>query len=298
MIAIAVIGYNRPHYFKQCLASLARCEETWELPVFFCLDGGPDSRQQDYIEIIKGYKTRNYWEIMLAGENLGVGRHLYAVRNNLFQDFDEVLVVEDDVVVSPSFVKVAVRLNKWCQANYSNVGAVSTWFMNKQAMEVKKQHLRDVEVSNMNWITYLMNRKCWRSIEPHIWEYIEKFLLGRKYRERDNQGIREWMRGKVQSADPPSAAVPFPTGPQTFNARGMFNGPRFPTSQDGMVVGSMAIEGWVKVNTLVNRCRYIGEIGEHGNLGLFHNHGFPEVQLDEFEEDQTIKNFVPILRGL
>lgn len=299
MTAIAVIGYNRPEYFNWCMASLVKCPEVWDLPVYFFLDGGPLSCQEDYVAIINKYATaRNYWEIIQTKYNLGIGQHLLYARDKLFfeEKHDSILVIEDDVVSAPSLVNISVKLNNWCQQRASNVGAVSVWSLNKMSRRDKAQRLKDVHISNVNWITYLMTKKCWAAIRPHVVEYVEQFLKGRPYKQRDAQGIREWARGKMNKASIPHAKQPFPRVKSTFNPHALFDGPRFPTSQDGMVVLGMALENFVKVSTIVNRCLYIGKEGEHGTSDLFRNHGFEQVKLDIFPEDFNINEFTVYIK--
>jgi hypothetical protein len=289
--AIAVIGYNRPHYFKQAFDSLMQNIEMTTMPVYFCIDGG-GGKEKEYIELINKYESSLpytvEWQTITRLSNLGVAHHLFTVREKILikDGFDYVIVVEDDVLCSPYLLTVTINLLKWTENNYKNVPVVSAWRWNFMSDELKKQHLNSVIATNDHWITYAMTKWGWNIIRPYVKEYLDRFVTAGKYKERNHVKIREWIRDL-----PYKNRTVFPPFPSTVELN--LDSDVFPTSQDGAIAAAMYKENLVKVNTMVNRCLYIGEEGEHGTKEIFRKKRFNEMSLGIYKDDPTIREFVP-----
>lgn len=271
---ILVVGYNRPHYYEKCIAAIAAAAPKHR--VIVSVDGGDPIAQQRYREL-----TPRAYECILHQQNLGIAHHLYEMRDLCFAQDDQVCVVEDDVVVASNYFDVIESLLDWSDV-YSDVGAVTGWTTCLASPE-EKRALRDyVAMRNTNWITYGMKRKCWYAVRGDIKEYLDKFIQKGAYAARPHGAIREWARERF--------AVPFaesenmmPRPKAAFFGGGLFEAERFPSSQDGMLVGAFNKNGFIKINTMVNHCFYIGVQGVHGNAGGYAKARFGEMKLDYIE---------------
>ena len=81
--AILLLGFNRTDYFQQVFSSLENNPEAFEHDLHVYLDGGPKSRQEDIVNLVKTSKFENVTYV-LRDENWGIGRHLIDARRTLF----------------------------------------------------------------------------------------------------------------------------------------------------------------------------------------------------------------------
>lgn len=106
--ALAVFAYNRPDHVARCLEALARCERLGECHVVVYCDG---PRVPAHAEAVA--RTRQVVRAWCAGHgaglveqpgNLGLAGSISAGVAELCAAHGSVIVVEDDLVVSPDFV--------------------------------------------------------------------------------------------------------------------------------------------------------------------------------------------------
>jgi len=276
---ILVVGYNRPHYYKKCINAI---KANSPKRVIVSVDGGDKEAQAEYRRL-----TPSNYEFIAHPENLGIAHHLFEMRDLVFAQTDRMLMIEDDVVVAPNYVTFIEQLLDWSE-QYDDVGAVTGWkpcFLEK---DEKRKKARLVGMHNTNWITYGMKRRCWFDIRDDMQEYLDRFIRKGHYRQRPNQAIRDWGTEKFVTPEK-ICDNPFPRHKGAFWAPGMFQRAVYPSSQDGVLVGSFHLRGWKKINTIVNRCVYIGEKGEHGTPQHFRNRKFGEMKLDVFKETGKFK---------
>lgn len=106
---IALFAYNRPQHLQQALKSLARCErlDSCELHIFS--DGAKNTEQNVAVEAVR--HVAREWAIRLHGsvierpQNLGLARSIRTGVTDLSERFGRVIVVEDDLIVSPDFLR-------------------------------------------------------------------------------------------------------------------------------------------------------------------------------------------------
>jgi len=106
---IAVFAYNRPLHLDKALIALGKCARLDRCKIFIYCDGQKDERSAQAIRDTR--ILAHEWAIRLAATviersiNLGAGRSVSQGVTELCQQFGRVIVVEDDVVVSPDFVR-------------------------------------------------------------------------------------------------------------------------------------------------------------------------------------------------
>lgn len=104
---VLVFAYRRPEHLKNTLSSLMRCEGFSESPIIIYGDGPRDSGEVDTVEA-----TREIARSMLGEKadyrfnetNLGLARSVIRGVTETVHRFDRVIVVEDDLQLSPSFL--------------------------------------------------------------------------------------------------------------------------------------------------------------------------------------------------
>ncbi len=123
-IAIVVVAYNRPDALLQLLNSLNKVDyEGYSVPLIISIDysGRDDTyRAAEAFEWIFGEK-----KIIRHPENLGLKKHVLSC-GDLVKDYDAVIILEDDLLVSPSMYSYAWRAVEKYKDD-ENIAAVSLY---------------------------------------------------------------------------------------------------------------------------------------------------------------------------
>ena len=107
-LTIVVIGFNRPHSLARLLRSLSvaashvRCCP----PLLLSLDGGNSCSRDACLSLARQFKWPGRKDIIDENVHLGLKEHVLAC-GDLTQHTDAVLILEDDVCVSPSALHYA-----------------------------------------------------------------------------------------------------------------------------------------------------------------------------------------------
>lgn len=104
---IALFTYNRPDHVRLTLETLSRCDRLDECTLRIYCDG---AKEDDTANVLAVRKVAHEWADRLGGEvieretNLGLARSIVTGVTELCQSHGRVIVVEDDFVLSPSFL--------------------------------------------------------------------------------------------------------------------------------------------------------------------------------------------------
>jgi len=105
---IAVFAYNRPEHTRELLLSLSKCARLDECSVHIFCDG---PKRLDHMPGVKALRRLvREWATILDAElverarNLGLAQSIVAGVTDLCQRHGQVIVLEDDQVVSPDFL--------------------------------------------------------------------------------------------------------------------------------------------------------------------------------------------------
>lgn len=106
---VALFAYNRKIMVEETVKSLAKNHGAEETDIHIYSDGwkGPSDEQavkevRAFLHTISGFKSVTIHE---AKKNRGLGRSIIAGVNEMIDKFGEVIVLEDDLEVSPWFLK-------------------------------------------------------------------------------------------------------------------------------------------------------------------------------------------------
>jgi len=307
--AVAVIAYNRPDYLKELLLSLEKNEESQTLPFFFFLDGGPQSAQEDNIQLIERSPIK-YKTIVKRPENFGCFKNNVDSKRYLFDwcGFEKVVVIEEDLIVSPDYLRLLLRFHKWATSRFSNVGTVQMWNYCFLPREEKKKYLISVQETREWWslVSYCIGKNVWDSISPFLYEYEERFvdpLIGKEehYLSRSKphfgpffEEIKQWQQEKLAFF---KTNKPLHKEANKIRSRFDFfhifrpDGGHSSGSQDTMTTLFIGLTGHTRLETVVNRARSIGARGLTTNASSWKKAGFDRIHLDLFQEDHSIQRF-------
>lgn len=106
---IALFAYNRPQHLQQALESLACCERLDDCELYIFCDGAKTAAQTAPVEsvrtVAREWATRLRGTVIERPQNLGLARSIKTGVTDLCEQFGRVIVVEDDLIVSPDFLR-------------------------------------------------------------------------------------------------------------------------------------------------------------------------------------------------
>lgn len=256
-IACALLSYNRPDYLKQVLLSITKNKNYNQFDWHFFQDGCKLNQKflcdpnliKQCLDFIEDFPANNK-KIQVNEKNEGVARQKNKI-HELFKIYDKIIVFEDDMVLSPHYLKILLTMNK--QYPYYVVQACDkTSGLPKDNF---KNHLLEAEFSGCHWWGYLMPYNVYKAIKPLFDKYIE--LIGDDYRNRPSEKIKE-----------------------TFNIQA--------TSHDAILSKHLDDNIIKKLTMAVPRAKYIGESGLHSNPSWYKKHKFHIEKPYIFNKDQIL----------
>ncbi len=285
--ALLLIGFNRVDYFDETLTSLEANPEAHDCDLHVYLDGGPKANQEALRKRIDSSSFENI-TVVARDENWGIGRHLIDARRRLFdqQNYDRVLLFEDDMVLAPSYVATLLNMMDWSM-DYNDIGTVMAYNINHDATEIQASQTNEVIATNRHFWGYGMAKSVWDDIKSVVYEFEQRYLTDVAYADRSHRSIR-WRfirsvakKGRIErpgnSLVPKSIlTAPFSTFPY-----------KCPTSQDAITALALWRHGYARLTTRVSRAKYVGEEGFSFSPEMFEKMGFGEQNTLELSELNT-----------
>jgi len=261
--AVVYICFDRPQYVKRVVPYVQALEglDTWDL--WTCQDGPYDAacalRVEEVNSLIAPLDGKAYGAVRHK-KNRGVGTVHISLREKLFDhyQYDYVVFIEEDILVSPVTLKIAELLQEL------RPNDIVGFFAKCRATPQEKKNWLGQMIKGSGTFMTVIPKSAWDKVKEIQFNYLHKFLIPhldqpRPYRCRDNQAIVNWF----------SSLVGRDLGV-------------FPSSQDACAVISCEVAGVNLVSTRVNHVVTIGEQGEHYTPAGFLRHNHNEINLDCF----------------
>ena len=106
---ILLFVYNRPAHTRRCIESLSRNSLAVESELFIYADGAKDQTVTDEVEEVRQYirSVQGFKKVTLIerNENWGLARNIIDGVSTQVQKYGKVIVLEDDLVVAPHFLR-------------------------------------------------------------------------------------------------------------------------------------------------------------------------------------------------
>lgn len=109
LVHVAVFAYNRPKHLMNVLSDLSAMEEAGRAHVRIYIDGPKDKAgEAASLEVLNVAKLE--WsfarlEVVSRSENLGLAKSIIGGVSEMTDEFGEVVVIEDDLRLSPHFLR-------------------------------------------------------------------------------------------------------------------------------------------------------------------------------------------------
>ena len=115
---VAVFSYNRPDHTRRTLEALSKCHRVNECDVFLFSDGAKNDAA--YLDVSATRKVLHEWsnqlnaQIIEQPQNIGLAKSIVSGVTSLCEKYGRVVVIEDDLVVSPDFLHYMIEsLNRY-----------------------------------------------------------------------------------------------------------------------------------------------------------------------------------------
>jgi hypothetical protein len=111
-IPVAVFTYNRPRHTHSALEALSRCAGLEQCSVYLFSDAprGADQAAQvsETRAVLRQWASKLRATLVERSENLGLSKSIVSGVSSLCNEYGQVIVLEDDLIVSPDFLTYMV----------------------------------------------------------------------------------------------------------------------------------------------------------------------------------------------
>lgn len=105
---ICLVAHRRPQHLRQCLYSLAQCAEARKSAIYIFVDGPRNDQERVQVEEVIDCATLAIefgdLSVIASPVNLGMTKSVVGAVSRVIKERGRAIVVEDDLVVSPSFL--------------------------------------------------------------------------------------------------------------------------------------------------------------------------------------------------
>lgn len=106
---IAFFAYKRPNHTLKALSSLSKCELAQQSKLYIFCDAAKSPQDRETVQQVREVVISQQWcgkvEITYRESNLGLAKSIIEATTRLCQEYGRVIVLEDDLIVSPYFLK-------------------------------------------------------------------------------------------------------------------------------------------------------------------------------------------------
>ncbi len=274
-IAVLIVAYNRPEYFLACIQSLEKNKEAQNIPFIFALDGGSQSSQKENLEIIKKAKLKHKI-ILLRPRNYGCPKNHIDAYRFIFDwcTFKKMIMVQEDILVTPTYINFILNLHRWATSTYTNIGAVhgfSYCFLSAEEKQAKQTLIAE---DNIYWLfrTFCMDSHAFHKIRSIMYAYehfIDQIPHANEYAKmRSKPGlwdgadtIRAWMKNLIQKRTHKKNNLLCLNSSYVNMFRSEFLSRSAYVNEDNIMAFSFFMHDLVKLRSIVNRVVTIGKYG-------------------------------------
>jgi hypothetical protein len=162
---VVVFAYRRPDHLRNTLTSLMRCEGFAQSPVIVYCDGPRDADEVDAVMATRELARTmlgEHAEYHFSEVNLGLSRSVIAGVSDVVGRFGRVIVVEDDLELSPAFLTFMNQALDHC-ADDENVFQVSGYMFDVPELKCTSSALFLPFTVSWGWATW---KRAWDHFDP------------------------------------------------------------------------------------------------------------------------------------
>ena len=200
---IIIFCYSRPQHLTRVLNSLLKCTLIEKTDVFFYQDGlkteTVDSNHQEVSTIIDNIQIGKSKTVVKRAKNFGLAKSIINGVSEILETYDKTIVIEDDLIVSPTFLTYMNSSLDVFQNNWS-VGSICGF-----AYKVKNINDDFFFLKGANPLGWGTWRNRWKLLNLNNVELMKKIKTHPNFSEWDygknlnmlndqiNQKIDSWL---------------------------------------------------------------------------------------------------------
>lgn len=206
---VVLFVYNRPWHTQQTVESLHKNHLAEKSDLFIYSDAnrnewdrGNVTNVREYIRTIEGFKKVT---IIEREKNWGLANSIIDGVTNILNEYGKIIVLEDDLVTSPYFLRYMNRGLEFYQNN-RKIMSISGYNLPPSCMKFPKNFVDDVYLNYRNsswgWATWADR---WSPVDWDVKDF-HQFISNPKQQKLFNQGgddltsmLKSQMEGKIDS---------------------------------------------------------------------------------------------------
>ena len=202
---IAVFLYNRPDKSYSCLKSLSQNQGFNDSPLYIFIDGPKSNKDKSQIEgvkkIVADFEFKNLKKVQASNSNKGLANSVFQGVDKILSLYDTVIVIEDDLILSPLFLNFMNKCLK--KYNTNDIYQVSGYLWGGSLKNTNHPFL----IPNVNswgwatwkskWINFQLGKINNENLNDFDVKTIYDFNLKNSYNYF--KILKKHIRGKVDS---------------------------------------------------------------------------------------------------
>lgn len=206
---VVVFAYNRPHHLRDTLDALNRNGLAEDTELFVFVDGAKNEQEKEIVNetkrVLNDFEQRSRFrriEATADDTNKGLANSVISGVTRILEDYESVIVVEDDIITAPDFLRYMNDCLTFYRAD-SRIGAISAYTPDFKAPSSYRHDLFLSKRGNSwGWATW---REIWQNTDWEVSDFAA-FCNDRRSKRKFAQTqfravemLYEQMQGKIDS---------------------------------------------------------------------------------------------------
>lgn len=191
---ICLFVYNRPQETEAVLHSLESCRGAQQHPLFIFSDGAKNEQAQNDVMTVRNIIRRPMKFLSVkcyeSSKNQGLAASIIKGVTQILQEYEQVIVLEDDLLVSVDFIEY-MNAALACYEKDMRIWSISGY---SPAIDIPDDYTADLyltqRASSWGWATWADR---WEGIDWNIADY-QRFRHSKSLRQQFDQGGNDMSR--------------------------------------------------------------------------------------------------------
>ncbi|MBO5622924.1 MAG: sugar transferase [Butyrivibrio sp.] len=173
---VAVFGYNRADKIQKCVEALEKCDLASSTELYIFADGYKSDKDRESVEAVHkwaiSFEADNHAfahvKAVVKERNAGLANSIISKTTDLLNKYGKVIVVEDDLIVAPSFLKYMNGALDYYQYD-SDIWEIASYGYDLKALRHYKHDVYlSYRASSWGWATW---KDRWDTVDWEVSDY-------------------------------------------------------------------------------------------------------------------------------
>ena len=194
---VCLFLFNRPNLVSSCLDAISESSKKNNIDLYIFIDGPRNQEEKllvnETLRIVENYEYSIFNKVLITNKshNFGLANSVIDGVNKIFEDYKEVIVIEDDLIVSKNFISFMIDSLKKYEFN-KHVGSISgfSFAIKNKSHEDTYFHPRP---NSWGWATW---KDRWNQAQ---WEVDANYLKKINYTKKSFNKLGQDMDRMLQA---------------------------------------------------------------------------------------------------